>query len=72
MITHTYLITYTVYGVVPQKITFAYKTANKGSLLAEELANIAIPENIQTDLKMPATSKFNIDMIFDCGKNPDE
>lgn len=52
--------------------TFAYKTANKGTLLAEEFANVAIPENMQETLKIPANSSFNIEMIFDCGENEEE
>jgi len=71
MITHTYLITYVVYGDRPCSNTFAYKTANKGSLLAQEFAEIAIPEHIQSTGRK-ATDPFNITMIFDCGENPDE
>lgn len=72
MPTHTYIITYThYYSSAPGKITFAYKTANKGSLLATELVNIAIKENMQDVVKIPADTSFNVDMIFDAGENDD-
>lgn len=72
MITHTYLITYTMYTKMPKQITFAYKTANCGTLLAEEFAKIAIPEDMQNNQKEPANTPFNINMIFDCGENKGE
>lgn len=72
MVTHTYLITYTAYGNMPKRSTFAYKTANRGSLLAQELATVAIPEDLQNVQSIPANTPFNIEMIFDCGENEEE
>lgn len=68
------MITYSAYNSHDNNMrrsTFAYKTANKGSLLAQEFAEVAIPENMQEILKIPANTPFNIEMIFDCGQNED-
>lgn len=71
MVTHTFLITYTVLSAkYPCKATFNYTTDNSGKLLAQEIAHIAVPEHMQSS-NIPANEPFVIDMVFDCGLDED-